>query len=260
MLSLLLSCARARPAAAVLLPDPGGAAAWGAGLALLADPPGPLALFDQPARLGLRDDGAGGRAFALAASRAQWFEVPEFARTRLALRFGARSLALALGGERFGPPEARLVRTSFAIALRVRGLDAGAAWHEARGAGALDLGLASVPRASGEGLAFAVAARALATGGDPRARPEPDWTVEGAWRRGPARVHLSLTRDLVSTRAGGGVVLERGALVVGAGAFGAPWTWTLAIGWRGGVAGAGYARAVHPTLGASEQAEARLAW
>jgi hypothetical protein len=254
---LVSSCARGAPAAT--LPDPGGTAAWGAGLALLADPPGPLAVFDQPARLGFAA-GERPRAFALAASRAEWFGVAELARSRVALRWGARALALAVGAERFGPADARLARTSAGASLRVRGLDLGAAWHEARGAGALDLAVATVPRADGVGLAFAAAARAVAAGGDPRARPEPDWTLEGAWRRGGARLHAAVTKDLVSTRPGLGLALERGAFALGAGAFGAPWTWTLAVSWRGTVLAGGYARAVHPVLGASEQAEARLAW
>ncbi len=250
---LLASCAS--PAQAVLLPDPGGTGAWGAGLALLADPAGPLAAFDQPARLGFGD---GSPTFALAASRATWFGVPELARSRVALRFGARALALAVGAVRLCPAEARLARVTAAAALRLRHLDAGAAWHEARGAGALDAGLATAT--SGDGLAFALAARAIASGGDPRARPEPDWTLEGAWRRGHARMHLALTRDLVSTRAGGGVALERAGFALSAGAFGSPWAWTLALSWNGRIAGGGYARAVHPVLGASEQAEARVAW
>jgi len=253
----------ASPARAAVTPDPGGASAWGAGLALLADAPGPLAVFDQPARLDDRTSPARRVHIALGASRARLFELDALTRTRLALSAGRGPLAAALALETFGPEGARQTRVALGVAARRGSVHGGMAWNEHRahdtdsGAGALDAGLVVGVRPR---LTFALAARSLASGGDPAARPDPDWTIEGALDAGVATFHLARTRDLSGGRTGGGIALVAGPLQVVAGAVGPPTVWSLAIGARGGPARAAFARTTHPSLGASDLIDGTLSW
>ncbi|MGH7724385.1 MAG: hypothetical protein ACREOU_03060 [Candidatus Eiseniibacteriota bacterium] len=269
-------------ATAAVTPDPGGAGAWGAGLALLADHEGPLSAFDQPARLAGKREGppatiattaATATSFdiGIAGSRARLFELDALARSRLALGVRAGAWGGALGLESFGPPEARRWRALCALALRRSSFDVGASWNEWRSEGAGDranrggsLDLALVARGP-RGFTGALALRALAAGGHPIARPDPDWTLEVAWRTRPVSAFLAVTRDLAGSRAGGGLALVAGPLSIRAGAVGAPWCGSLAILFTGRVAGhahanAGYARVSHPSLGLSEEWEGGIEW
>lgn len=276
------ACAAGSTPAAVT-PDPGGAGAWGTGLSLLADLPGPLVGFDQPAGLagerapGERAPGEGGLSdgpprLALAVARARLFELDALSRTRVALGVRASTWGGALGLESFGPREARRTRLIAACAMRLEPVDLGASWSEWRTAagpsahgdraGALDLGL----RARGPGgLAAGLALRGIASGGHVAARPDPDWSIETAWITRGASAFLAVTRDLAGSRAGGGLSLGAGPLSVRAGAFGAPWSWSLAILAGGRIAAAarvqaGYARVTHPMLGLSEIWEGGIEW
>jgi hypothetical protein len=251
----LLLILAARPAFAGVVPDPGGAGAWATGGALLADPSGPLTLFDAPARL------AGGR-FVLAAQRARLFELDDLGRTRVAIGATRDAWSGALGYEAFGPVEARRTRAVAGLALGAPGRAVGMAWNERRGAegegraGALDLAACARVRA----VTFQLAARGVLAGGDPAVQADPDWTIEAAGALGPARAHLARTRDLHGTRTGGGVALAAGPLAVSAGALGPPWSWTLGFLVGAAHARAGFARVVHPVLGASDVLEGGAAW
>jgi hypothetical protein len=255
--------------AAVVQPDPGNALARAAGLALLAEPPGALAVFDQPARLAP----AGPARFSLAAARTRPFGFDALARTRLAAAYARGAAAIALGFEAYGPEGARRTRLVVGGAWRRRRgegeLRVGAAWQEARidgiapaasaRAGALDAG-GSYARGA---LAVALAARALAGGGSPRVRPDPDWTLEARLDVGPARLHGALTHDLVGTRPGGGVAFAVGPCVLQAGAFGPPWSGALGVALasrtsRGARVAA--SRGDHPELGPSDAWDAGVTW
>ena len=260
----VLLAAAAASAAAAVQPDPGQAAAWASGLALLADPPGGLALFDQPARL--YPDGTARHAFGVAQARPFGFDA--LARPRVGGVLVRGALGAALGLETFGPAGARRTRLGVAFAWRSvtpgRTLAAGAAWHEARReamtagprSGALDAGVVL-----GRGaLAAALAVRSLASGGAPVARADPDWTAEVRLDVAPARLHAALTHDLGGTRLGGGLAFAAGPLAVRAGAFGAPWTWALGLSLGRGGASFHAARSTHPRLGASDAWHAGVAW
>jgi len=253
--ALLVLVLLARPAFAGVVPDPGGAGAWAAGGALLADPAGPLTLFDAPARL------EGGR-FALAAQRARLFELEDLARSRVGLAAARGAWAAALGYEAFGPPDVRRTRAVLGLALTRSGGAFGLAWNERRGgsgegrAGALDLAACARLRR----VAFQLSARGVLSGGDPAVQADPDWTIEGAGTLGPARAHLARTRDLHGTRTGGGVALAAGPLGIAAGAIGPPWSWTLGVLVGAAHARAGFARVVHPALGASDVLEGGVSW
>jgi len=254
-LFVLVLVALAGPSFAGVVPDPGGAGAWAAGGALLADPAGPLTLFDAPARL----SGARFQAFA---QRARLFELDELARTRVALGGARGAWAGAVGYESFGPSELRRTRAMVGLALTRPEGAVGLAWNERRGAGsegragALDLAAcARVHR-----LTFQLSARGVLSGGDPAVQADPDWTIEGAGSIGPARAHLARTRDLHGTRTGGGVALAAGPLGIAAGAIGPPWSWTLGLLVGAPHARAGIARVVHPALGASEVIEGGASW
>jgi hypothetical protein len=253
--ALLLLFLIARPACAGVVPDPGGAGAWAAGGALLADPAGPLTLFDAPARL------AGAR-FAVAAQRARLFELDELARTRVGLAATRGAWAAALGYEAFGPSAVRRTRAVLGLALSGPPGAVGIAWNERRGAsgegraGALDLAACARVRR----FTFQLSARGVLSGGDPAVQADPDWTIEGAGALGPARAHLARTRDLHGTRTGGGVALAAGPLGIAAGAIGPPWSWTLGLLVGAAHARAGFARVVHPALGASEVIEGGASW
>jgi hypothetical protein len=246
-------------------PDPGNAGAWASGLALLADPPGALGLFDHPARLA----GAGASGFALGLARARPFGVEALARSRLAVAVRRGRFAAAAGVETFGPRAARRTRAGLALAWSApaaagHALALGAAWHEARratprgraGSGALDAGgFARRGR-----LAASLALRSLATGGAPVARADPDWTAEASLEAAPARLHVALTHDLGGTRAGGGLSFAAGPVTVRAGAFGAPWSAGVGLALGGGGAQIAVARAHHPALGASDAWTGGVAW
>jgi len=245
---VLLLCAGA--AWAGVTPDPGGAGAWAAGGALLADPAGPLVLFDAPARF------AGG----IAVQHARLFELDALSRTRIAAAFVRGSWSGALGWESFGPVELRRTRAILGISYRS---SVGVAWSERRGSGeegrggALDLAARAEPLRR---LEVQASARGVLAGGDPRVAADPDWTIEAAFDLGPARAHLARTRDFHGARTGGGIALAAGPLSVLAGAIGPPWSWTL--GCLVGVtrARAGIARVVHPVLGASDVLEGGASW
>jgi len=194
------------PSRAYTTPPPGGALAWGAGGALLADLPGTLALFDDPARLA---DSVGARGCEFAASRARLDELD--ALTRVRAGFGARhgALAAALGVESFGPPAWRAQRLVLALA-RVAGSAAfGAAWSERRVASpdggaargrTLDVaGTARLPAFAGR-LSALGGARSLVAVGAAAALADPDWTAELALDLGAARAHVTRTRDLSGAR------------------------------------------------------------
>ena len=102
-----------RPATPAIVPDPGGAGAWAAGIAPLADAPGPLALFDQPARL--QPDG--GARVALGFQRTRLFELDALTRVRAAVSVPRARWTFALGVETFGPVEARRSRVVLGAAL-----------------------------------------------------------------------------------------------------------------------------------------------
>ena len=253
--ALLVLMLLARPAGAGVVPDPGGAGAWATGGALLADPAGPLTLFDAPARI------AGAR-IQVAAQRTRLFELDELSRTRVGLGAARGGWAAALGYESFGPPAVRRTRAALALALdRPQGA-VGLAWNERRGAGgegrAGGLDLAACARV--RRLTFQLSARGVLSGGDPAVQADPDWTIEGAGALGPARAHLARTRDLHGTRTGGGVALAAGPLGIAAGAIGPPWSWTLGLLVGAAHARAGLARVVHPALGASEVLEGGASW
>ncbi len=265
-LALALALA-ARVASAGVVPDPGGAGAWATGAAPLADLPGALALFDQPGRI----DPAGGRA-ALSVQRARLFELDALARVRAAFAIRRAPWSAALGFETFGPAEARRSRLVLGAALARAGTWVGAGWSERRGpvfggrgrGGSLDASAAArVPGTRGRALAQ-LSLRSLLGGGNPDVLADPDWTAEVAFDLGPARAHLARTRDLHGARTGGGVALGTGRLSLSAGAVGPPLAWTLgfAVGARagGGGARAGFARMVHPVLGASDLLEGGVSW
>ncbi len=267
---LLTFVASSGRASAAIQPDPGNAAARATGLALLADPPGPLAVFDQPARLAP----AASAHVALAAARTQPFGLDALARTRVAATYAQGAGAVALGLETYGPEGARRTRLVVGGAWRRAqpgsALAFGVAWQEARidgadaaagavRAGALDAGLTW---ARGAG-AVAFAARALASGGAARARPDPDWTIEAAYDLGLARLHGVLTHDLVGTRPGGGIAFAVGPCALQAGAFGPPWSGALGVAFSTrGVCGVriAMARSHHPELGPSDAWDAGAAW
>ena len=239
----------AGPGLAGVVPDPGGAGAWAAGGALLADPASPLVVFDAPVRL----------AKGIALQHARLFELDALTRTRVALGLEHGAWNAAIGYETFGPPELRRARAVFGIAYR--GM-LGAAWSERRGVaaegrgGALDL----AGHLDVRDVDVQVSARGVLSGGDPAVAADPDWTVEAAYTLGPARAHLARTRDFHGARTGGGIALAAGPLSVLAGAIGPPWSWTL--GCLVGVSGAraGLARVVHPVLGASDVLEGGASW
>jgi len=259
LLGLLLLACTAR---AGVTPDPGGAGAWGAGGALLADRAGALLVFDAPARLD-----AGGARLMLSAQRTRLFELDALARVRVAMGVARAPWAAALGFESFGPAVARRTRVVLGAAVTKRNAALGAAWNERRGpagtghAGALDAALSARLR---ERALFQLSVRGLLAGGDPGVAADPDWTAEVAGDLGPARAHLARTRDLHGARTGGGVALAAGPLAVRVGALGPPLSWTIgfllgASRGRGG-AHAGFARVVHPVLGASDTIEGGVTW
>jgi hypothetical protein len=240
----------AASAHAGVTPDPGGAGAWAAGGALLADPAGPLVVFDAPARL------EGG----IAVQRARLFELDALSRTRVAASFVRGAWAGGLGYESFGPAELRRTRAMLGLSYRDR---FGIAWSERRGSadegrgGALDLAArARFARA----FEVQASARGVLAGGDPRVAADPDWTIETAFDLGPARAHLARTRDFHGARTGGGIALAAGPLSVMAGAIGPPWSWTLGCLVGASGARAGLARVVHPVLGASDVLEGGASW
>jgi hypothetical protein len=267
---LVLVVVGPRPAAAAVQPDAGNAAAWATGLATLADPPGGLAGFDQPARL----FPAGTRRYAVGLARARPFGFDALARTRLGTAMTRGAVAGWLGLETFGPAGARRTRLGAGLAWRaVRAGDAGAlavgaAWHEARRdaagdgerdtarSGALDAAVVLERR----GSALALALRSLASGGSAVARADPDWTAEARLDVAPARFHLAVLHDLAATRLGGGASLAAGPLVVRAGAFGAPWTWALGLSLARSGVSLDATRAVHPRLDASDAWSAEASW
>jgi hypothetical protein len=265
-LVLVFGVAATMRAAAAVQPDPGNAAAWAGGLALLADPPGGLALFDQPARL----FPAGGARHAVGVARARPFGFEPLARARAGVATVHGALGAGLGFETFGPPGARRTRLALAVAWRApapdRTLALGVAWHEARrdvglpGArarsGALDAGVVL----EGRSAAAALALRSLLSGGAAVARADPDWTAEARLDAIPARLFAALTHDLGGTRVGGGASFASGPLVIRAGAFGAPWTWTLGVSLARGRATFTAARSQHPRLGAGDAWDGGLAW
>jgi len=262
----LLLLPLARPASPAIVPDPGGAGAWAVGAAPLADASGPLALFDQPARV--QTDG--GARVALAAQRTRLFELDALARVRAALAVTRTSWTAALGVETFGPAAARSSRVVLGAALARAGTRVGAAWSERRGpvpggrAGALDAALAARLPGAGGLVRAQLSARGLLSGGDPDAAAEPDWTAEVALDLGPARAHLARTRDLHGARTGGGVALGTARLSLAVGAIGPPLSWTIGFGIGGatgkGGARAAFARVVHPVLGASDVVEGGVSW
>jgi hypothetical protein len=257
-----LACV-AGSARAAVSPDPGGAGAWAAGVTLLSDGPGPLLVFDQPARLD-----PGGARVAIGLARARLFELDELTRLRAAASWTRDAWTAALGAETCGPAAARRARLVLGLAL-VRGATAlGAAWNERRAPGGTDVGRAGSLDAAvatrHRRLALQLSVRGLLAGGDPLVQADPDWTAEAAFDLGPARAHLARTRDLHGARTGGGVALDAGPLAVRAGAVGPPLSWTLgfAVGARAhhAAAHAAYARVVHPELGASDALEGSVAW
>lgn len=262
----LAALAAFTPAArAAVQPDPGNAAAWAGGLALLAESPGGLALFDHPARIAATAP----RRIALGLAGARPFGFDALSRHRVAASARRGAFALALGVEAFGPPEARRTRAGVALAWSSapapgQGLALGAAWHEARrttphgraGSGALDAGVV-VERGR---VAGSIALRSLASGGAPLARADPDWTAEARLDAAPARLHVALTHDLAGTRAGGGMAFAAGPVTVRAGAFGAPWSAGVGLSLGRGGAVVGLARVQHPVLGASDAWSGGLAW
>ena len=265
-LILLLLLSTARPASPAIVPDPGGAGAWAVGAAPLADAPGPLALFDQPARV----QADGGARVALAAQRTRLFELDALARVRAALALTRARWTVALGVETFGPEGARNSRVVLGAALARADARLGAAWNERCGpvpggrAGALDAALAGHLPGAGGRLRAQLSARGLLAGGDPAAAADPDWTAEVALDLGPARAHLARTRDLHGARTGGGVALGTAQLSLAVGAVGPPVSWTIGFG-IGGAAGKGgaraaFARVVHPVLGASDVVEGGVSW
>jgi len=256
-------------AVAAVQPDPGNAAARACGLALLADAPGPLTLFDQPARLAP----AAPARFALAAARTQPFGLDALTRTRLAATVTRRTAAAALGLESYGPPGARRTRLVAGLAWRGAHADGelalGAAWQEARvdgsgaegapgavRAGALDAG-ATFERGA---VTAAFAARTLASGGAVRAQPDPDWTLEARIELGVARLHGALTHDLAGTRPGGGIAFAVGPCVLQAGAFGPPWGGAVGVELGARHLRCAAARMHHPELGPSDAWDAEVAW
>jgi len=256
----LLACLLVvKPAGAAVQPDPGNAAARACGLALLADPAGPLAVFDQAARLGSSH-------VAIASATMRPFGLDALTRTRLALAVRVpHGATLALGFETYGPETAQRTRLVAGLAVQRDAFEVGAAWSEIRReraaadaerAGALDAGLAWTRGA----LAGAFAARALASGGAPGARPDPDWTLEFRADVGPARIHGALTHDLGGTRPGGGLAFAVGPARLRAGAFGPPWSGAVGVG----VGARGFALAAvrthHPELGAGDAFDAAVAW
>jgi hypothetical protein len=269
---LAAHAATAPSARAAVQPDPGNAAAWASGLALLAEPPGGLALFDQPARIAA----AAPARFALGLARARPFGFDALARHRLAGSARRGAFAAALGVETSGPREARRTRLGLALAwtrpprapeaasARAGGLALGAAWHEARrvtprgtaGSGALDAGVV-IERGR---LAASLALRSLASGGAPIARADPDWTAEARLAAAPARLHVALTHDLGGTRLGGGMSFDAGPVTVRAGAWGAPWSAGVGLSLGRGGAALAFARAQHPALGASDAWTGGAAW
>jgi len=266
VLVALLLLPWARPASPAIVPDPGGAGAWAVGIAPLADAPGPLALFDQPARV---QPDAGAR-IALAAQKTRLFELDALARVRAALSVTRARSTLALGVETFGPAGARSSRVVLGAALARADTRFGAAWSERRGpvpggrAGALDAALAARLPGVGGLVCAQLSARGLLGGGNPDAGADPDWTAEVALDLGPARAHLARTRDLHGARTGGGVALGTAQLSLAVGAVGPPVSWTIGFG-IGGAAGKGgaraaFARVVHPVLGASDMVEGGLSW
>jgi len=265
--TLAFAAAGARVTVAAVQPDPGNAGARATGLALLAEAPGPLALFDQPARLAP----ATPARLALAAARVRPFGLDALTRTRLAASYARGAVAAALGFEAYGPAGARRMRLVAGAAWRRvqdKGtLALGAAWQEVRldalagveCAGALDAGGAYARGA----VAAAFAARALVSGGVARARPDPDWTLEASLDLGLARLHGALTHDLVGTRPGGGLAFAVGPCVLRAGAHGPPWSGALGVAFATGAArGARFAaaRMQHPELGPSDAWDAEVAW
>lgn len=247
-------------AAAGVMPDPGGAGAWGAGGALLADPAGPLTLFDAPARLGAGH-------IALGAQKTRLFELDALARVRVAGSYSRAAWAVAMGHESFGPASARRSRLTLGLSWTGNGKALGVAWNERRGAGdtgragSLDGALSARLR---QQLELQLSVRGALSGGDPDVQADPDWTSEVAFDLGPARAHLARTRDLHGARTGGGVTLAAGPLSVRAGAIGPPLSWTIGFGLgaslRRGTARASFARVVHPELGASDVVEGGAAW
>jgi hypothetical protein len=259
---LLLALGIAGAARAGVTPDPGGAGAWGAGGALLADRAGALLVFDAPARLD-----PGGARLVLSAQRMRLFELDALARVRVAVGVARAPWAAALGFESFGPAVARRTRLVCGAALAGQNASIGAAWNERRGplgtghAGALDAAVSARVR---ERVSFQLSVRGLLAGGDPDIAADPDWTFEVAGDLGPARAHLARTRDLHGARTGGGVALAAGPLAVHVGALGPPLSWTIGLllgasRARGG-AHAGFARVVHPVLGASDTIEGGVTW
>lgn len=255
---LLGSLLLAIPARAGVVPDPGGAAAWALGGALLADRAGPLLVFDAPARLA-----TGHGRWALGIERARLFELDALARTRVAAGLARAPWSLALGLETFGPSAARRTRLVAGLARAWPSAELGAAWNERRGpagagrAGALDAALSARVRRR---WSLQLSARGLLAGGDPGVQSDPDWTAELAADLGPARAHLARTRDLHGARTGGGVALAAGPLVVRAGALGSPLSWTIGFGLARRGAHADFARVVHPVLGESDAISGGMSW
>ncbi len=243
-------------------PDPGGAGAWGVGGALLADSAGPLALFDAPARLGPE-----GARVGLAVQKMRLFELDALSRVRIAVACTRAAFTVALGHESFGPAPARRSRLLLGLSWMDSGKALGVAWSERRGsgiagrAGSLDLAVST--RLKGR-VDLQLSVRGALSGGDPDVQADPDWTAEVASDLGPARAHLARTRDLHGARTGGGVTLAAGPLSVRAGAIGPPLSWTIGFGLgaslRKATARAGFARVVHPELGASDMIEGGAAW
>jgi len=265
-LILLVLLSTARPASPAIVPDPGGAGAWAAGIAPLADAPGPLALFDQPARV--QPDG--GARIALAAQKTRLFELDALARVRAALAIPRARWTLAVGVETFGPATARSSRLVLGAAVARADTRLGAAWSERRGpapggrSGGLDAAFAGRLPGAGGRLRAQLSARGLLAGGDPGVAADPDWTAEVALDLGPARAHLARTRDLHGARTGGGVALGTARLSLAVGAVGPPLSWTIGFGIGGasgkGGARAAFARMVHPVLGASDVVEGGVSW
>jgi hypothetical protein len=259
---VLVALLLAGGARAGVMPDPGGAGAWGAGGALLADRAGPLTLFDAPARLD-----PGGARFALSAQRARLFELDALARVRAAAGIARAPWAIAIGFETFGPRALRRSRLVGGLAVSRAGGSVGLAWNERRGAsgpgraGSLDAAVCA--RAPGR-VELQLSVRGLLSGGAPEVEADPDWTAEVGMGLGPARAHLARTRDLHGARTGGGVTLAAGPLSVRAGAIGPPMSWTIGFligaARRHGAAHAGFARVVHPELGASDTVEGGVSW
>lgn len=266
---LVLALVPARPAQAFVTPPPGGALAWGAGGALLADGAGPLAAFDAPARLA---DSTRATTFAVGAARAGLFELDALTRVRLAATARRGATTAALGVETFGPPGLRTRRVVLALAHTAQAASWGAAWSEravamldgARARGrTLDVAAAARLPARFARLEALLAARSLVAAGDAEALADPDWTLELAFDLGAARAHFARTRDIDGARSGAGVTLAAGSLTVAAGAVGPPVQWSLGIGVAHAGRGrldAAFGRVVHPELGASDALEGSAAW